>query len=113
MSHYSSKATRLFLEINYKEEMNCILLFIITFIIFPNKTFCLCIIFKYLFDNQNKYQPYSNIYLSYVFDLIKEKNLKSYNNLSTKENLMREIFFTTIRLDIIVDILVLTFGLNK
>jgi hypothetical protein len=102
-----------FLQINYKEEMKCILLFIITFIIFLNKTFCLCITLKYLFDNQNNYQPYSNIYLSYVFNLIKEKNLKSYNNLSTKENLMREILSTTIRLDIIVDILVLTFYLNK
>ncbi len=100
-------------QINYKEEMKCILLFIITFIIFPNKTFCLCITLKYLVDNQNKYQSYSNICLSHIFDLIKEKNLKGYDNLSTKENLMREIFFTTIRLDIIVDILLLTFYLNE
>ncbi len=107
------KSCSTFLQINYKEEMKCILLFIITFIIFPNKTFCLCITLKHLVDNQNKYQPYSNIYLSYVFDLIKEKNLKSYNNLSTKENLMREILSTTIRLDTIVNILILRFYSNN
>jgi hypothetical protein len=102
-----------FLQINYKEEMKCILLFIITFIILSKKFFCLYNTLKYLFNNQSKYQSYSNIFLSYIFDLIKEKNLKSYNNLSTKENLMGEILSTTIRLDIIVNILLLRFYSNK
>ncbi len=102
-----------FLQINYKEKIKCILLFIITFIIFSNKNFCLYNTLKHLFENQNKYQPYSNICLSYIFDLIQEKNLKIYNNLSTKENLISEIFFTTIRLDSIALILILRFNLNN